>query len=160
MKKIALYPGSFDPITLGHIDIVLESVRLFDKVVIGIGDNNSKNQLFNKKERIKFINSIFSKNKNIIIESYSGLTIDFCKEINAKFIVRGIRDINDFEYEKKISTINKKIKNDVTTLFFFPKLEHSYISSSLVKEIIKNGGDLDMFLHSEVIKLVHQIYKV
>ena len=116
MKKIALYPGSFDPITLGHIDIVLETVKLFDKVVIGIGDNNSKNQLFNKKERIKFINSIFSKNKNIIIESYSGLTINFCKEINAKFIVRGIRDINDFEYEKKISTINKKIKNDVVSI--------------------------------------------
>ena len=160
MKKIALYPGSFDPITLGHVDIVLESVKLFDKVIIGIGDNSSKNQLFSKKERIKFINSIFSKNKNIIIESYSGLTIDFCKKINAKFIVRGVRDINDFEYEKKISTINKKIKNDVTTLFFFSKLEHSSISSSLVKEIIKNGGELDMFLHPEVIKLVNQIYKV
>ena len=118
MKKIALYPGSFDPITLGHVDIVLESVKLFDKVVIGIGNNNSKNQLFNKKERIKFINSIFSKNKNIITESYDGLTIDFCTKNQREFIVRGMRDINDFEYEKKISTINKKIKDDITTLFF------------------------------------------
>mgnify|MGYP001466861650 CR=1 FL=1 len=159
MKKIALYPGSFDPITLGHVDIVLESVKLFDKVVIGIGNNNSKNQLFNKRERIKFINSIFSKNKNIITESYDGLTIDFCKKINASFIVRGMRDINDFEYEKKISTINKKIKDDITTLFFFPKIEHSIISSSMVKEIIKNGGDLNMFLPLEVVKLIHQIYK-
>ncbi len=159
MKKIALYPGSFDPITLGHVDIVLESIKLFDKVVIGIGNNDSKNQLFNKEERIKFINSIFFKNKNIIIKSYNGLTVDFCKKIDARFIVRGIRDINDFEYEKKISTLNKKIKDDITTLFFFPKLEHSTISSSIVKEIIKKGGDLKMFLPPEVVKLVYQIYK-
>lgn len=159
MKKIALYPGSFDPITLGHVDIVLESIKLFDKVVIGIGNNDNKNQLFNKEERIKFINSIFLKNKNIIIRSYNGLTVDFCKKIDARFIVRGIRDINDFEYEKKISTLNKKMKDDITTLFFFPKLEHSTISSSIVKEIIKKGGDLKMFLPPEVEKLVYQIYK-
>ena len=144
MKKIALFPGSFDPFTKGHEDVVNKSLELFDEVVIGIGVNSSKKYFFYLDKRVKHIESLF-ENKKIKVLTYQKLTVDFCKDINANFIVRGLRDNKDFEYEKSIAHMNTEISN-IQTIFLLTAQNYGAINSSIVREIFKNKGNIDSFV--------------
>ena len=139
MKK-AVFPGSFDPLTLGHCDIINKSLNLFDEIVLAIGVNSSKENMFSIDQRKKFINDEFVNEEKIKILTYDGLTVDFCKTINADFIVRGLRNPADFEFEKTIAQTNKKLTG-IETVFFLTSPETAYISSSIVREIIANKGE-------------------
>ena len=144
MKKIAVFPGSFDPFTKGHEDVVNKSIELFDEVVIGIGVNSSKKYFFDLDKRVKHIESLF-ENKKIKVLTYQKLTVDFCKDINANFIVRGLRDNKDFEYEKSIAHMNTEISN-IQTIFLLTAQNYGAINSSIVREIFKNKGNIDSFV--------------
>ncbi len=139
MKK-AVFPGSFDPLTLGHCDIINKSLDLFDEIVLAIGVNSTKENMFSVDQRKKFINDEFVDEEKIKILTYDGLTVDFCKSINADFIVRGLRNPADFEFEKTIAQTNKKLTG-IETVFFLTSPETAYISSSIVREIIANKGE-------------------
>ena len=139
MKK-AVFPGSFDPLTLGHCDIINKSLNLFDEIVLAIGVNSTKENMFSVDQRKKFINDEFVNEEKIKILTYDGLTVDFCKTINANFIVRGLRNPADFEFEKTIAQTNKKLTG-IETVFFLTSPETAYISSSIVREIIANKGE-------------------
>ena len=139
MKK-AVFPGSFDPLTLGHCDIINKSLDLFDEIVLAIGANSTKENMFSVDQRKKFINDEFVNEEKIKILTYDGLTVDFCKTINADFIVRGLRNPADFEFEKTIAQTNKKLTG-IETVFFLTSPETAYISSSIVREIIANKGE-------------------
>ena len=139
MKK-AVFPGSFDPLTLGHCDIINKSLNLFDEIILAIGVNSSKENMFSIDQRKKFINDEFVNEEKIKILTYDGLTVDFCKTINADFIVRGLRNPADFEFEKTIAQTNKKLTG-IETVFFLTSPETAYISSSIVREIIANKGE-------------------
>lgn len=145
MKKIAVFPGSFDPFTKGHESIVLKALNLFDEVIIGIGFNTSKSYLFDLDKRKTHIAAIFKGNEKVVIESFSGLTVDFCKEKNAQFIVRGVRDTKDFEYEKSIAQMNHKISG-IESVFFITEPEYAAVSSTIIREIFKSGGNIDLFV--------------
>ena len=152
--KSAVFPGSFDPLTLGHIDIVKRSLQLFDKVIIAIGMNPEKKYMFSLKKRKEFITSIFKNEKKILVKDYAGLTVNFCKEQKSKYIIRGLRDYTDFEYEKDIALTNNKLNTKIETVFFLTSQNHIMISSSIVKDIIKNRGDLKPFLHHNTISTI------
>jgi pantetheine-phosphate adenylyltransferase len=138
--KRAIFPGSFDPITLGHCDIINRGVTLFDEVIVAIGENSAKDYMFSLEERKSFIENTFEGNSKIKVMSYSGLTTDFCKEINADFILRGLRNPADFEFEKAIGHTNRNI-GDIETVFLLTSVDTSFISSSIVREIIHYNGD-------------------
>ncbi len=152
--KSAVFPGSFDPLTLGHIDIVKRSLQLFDKVIIAIGMNPEKKYMFSLKKRKEFITSIFKNEKKILIKDYAGLTVNFCKEQKSKYIIRGLRNYTDFQYEKDIALTNNKLNTKIETVFFLTSQNHMMISSSIVKDIIKNRGDLKPFLHHNTISAI------
>ena len=147
--KRAVFPGSFDPITLGHCDIINRGTQLFDELIIAIGENLSKNYLFSLEQRKAFIENTFSENKKIKVFIYSGLTIDFCKKIKANFILRGLRNSSDFEYENSIAQINKEI-GEIETIFLLSSPENSFISSSIVREIIKHNGKFENLVPNSV----------
>ena len=138
--KRAFFPGSFDPITLGHCDIIHRGVTLFDEVIVAIGENSAKDYMFSLEERKSFIENTFEGNSKIRVMTYSGLTTDFCKKINADFILRGLRNPADFEFEKAIAHTNRNI-GDIETVFLLTSVETSFISSSIVREIIHYQGD-------------------
>ena len=138
--KRAIFPGSFDPITLGHCDIIHRGVTLFDEVIVAIGENSAKDYMFSLEERKSFIENTFEGNSKIRVMTYSGLTTDFCKKINADFILRGLRNPVDFEFEKAIAHTNRNI-GDIETVFLLTSVETSFISSSIVREIIHYQGD-------------------
>ncbi len=146
MEKIALFPGTFDPITLGHVDIALRSLQIFDKVIMGIGSNISKVPMYSDKLRLEWIGKIFKNEPRISGQVYSGLTVDFCKKIDAKFIVRGIRFVSDFEYEKMIADMNRSLDNTIETVFLTCLPKYTSVASTMVRDVIKNGGDAIMFL--------------
>ncbi|MDA8850576.1 pantetheine-phosphate adenylyltransferase [Flavobacteriaceae bacterium] len=136
----AIFPGSFDPITLGHVDIINRGVTLFDEVIIAIGENSSKNYMFSLEERIAFIETTFKDNPKVSVVSYSGLTIDFCKAIGVEFILRGLRNPADFEFEKAIAHTNRHLST-LETVFLLTSAQTSFISSSIVREIIRYDGN-------------------
>ena len=148
MKK-AVFPGSFDPLTLGHCDIINKSLDLFDEIIIAIGENSDKKNMFSMDDRKKFIHNEFKNQKKLKILSYDGLTVNFCKKIDANFIVRGLRNPADFEFEKTIAQTNKKLTG-IETVFFLTSPETAYISSSIVREIINNKGDYTKLVPSSV----------
>ena len=150
MKKTAVFPGSFDPFTIGHEEIVRRALPLFDNIIVAIGYNSAKKGYFSLEKRLKWIKDIFKDEKKIIIDSYEGLTADYCVNNNAKFILRGLRTAADFEYERAIGQMNKMIKQDIETVFLLTKPEHSPISSTIVREIIKYGGDVSQFVPKEI----------
>ncbi len=152
MKKIAIFPGTFDPITIGHCDIVKRGLNLFDKIIIAIGNNLGKKNMFSIKKRKIWISKSFSKkyNKKIEIYSYIGLTISFCKKKKVNFILRGIRNQLDFEFEKNILFINNELYKKIETIFLISSHKMSYINSFLVRSIIKNGGDYTKFVPNSV----------
>ena len=140
MKKIAVFPGSFSPFTLGHKSIVERTLPLFDKLIIAIGINSSKTNKFDSEKNQKWIQSLFASETKIEVLTYEGLTVDFCKKVNADFILRGLRNPADFEFEKAIAQTNHKL-TDIDTVFFLTTAKNSYISSSIVREVIINSGD-------------------
>lgn len=145
MRKIGVFPGSFDPFTKGHEVIVNKGIDLFDEIVIGVGVNSAKNYMYNIDNRIKHISSLFESNPNIKVEAFRSLTVDFCKEIGANTIIRGLRDAKDFQYEKSIAHMNKEIAG-IETVFFLTDQKYAAINSSIVREIHKNGGPIDAFV--------------
>ncbi|MBB3125076.1 pantetheine-phosphate adenylyltransferase [Mesoflavibacter sabulilitoris] len=136
----ALFPGSFDPITNGHYDIIKRGIKLFDEVVVAIGVNSTKNYMFSLEERKQFIEDAFKDEPKIKVVTYKGLTVDFCKEIDADFILRGLRNPADFEFEKAIAHTNRKLST-IETVFLLTAARTSFISSSIVRDVIKNNGD-------------------
>ena len=146
MKKIAVFPGSFDPVTVGHESLVLRALPLFDKIIIAIGENSTKNYLFPKEKRKRWIEETFSKHPEVEVIFYTGLTVDLCKKVEAKYIIRGLRSALDFEFESSIAKMNGMMVGYIETLFLLSKPEHSAINSTIVREIIKNGGDASIFV--------------
>ncbi|MGY5351478.1 pantetheine-phosphate adenylyltransferase [Wenyingzhuangia sp. IMCC45533] len=149
MKK-AVFPGSFDPITLGHVDVINRALPLFDELVIAIGINDSKKYKFSLKERLSFIEKTFEHVSNLSVMTYTGLTTEFCKDINANFILRGLRNPADFEFEKAIAITNRKLTG-IDTVFLLTSADTAFISSSIVRDIIKHHGDLTKFAPQAVI---------
>ena len=147
--KRALFPGSFDPITLGHYDIIKRGVKLFDEVVVAIGINADKNYMFSIEERKSFIEKSFANEPKVKVTTYEGLTVDFCKDINAEFILRGLRNPADFEFEKAIAHTNRKLSK-IETVFLLTASKTSFISSSIVRDVIRNNGDYSVLVPSSV----------
>ncbi|WP_276133682.1 pantetheine-phosphate adenylyltransferase [Polluticoccus soli] len=150
MQRICLFPGTFDPITKGHVDVIQRSVGLFDKLVIGIGTNSSKQPMFSVEQRCNWIREIFKNEPRIEVSGYQGLTIDYCRKVNANYILRGIRYISDFEYEKAIADMNRMLAPDIETIFLTCSPEYSTISSTLVRDVIRNKGNVSLFVPGEV----------
>ncbi len=146
----AIFPGSFDPFTIGHESVVLRALPLFDKIIIGVGDNNSKSTLFSIDKRIEIINKIFFLEPKIEVKAYSGLTVDFCNNNNSKYILRGLRTSGDFEFERAIGQTNKMLQQEIETIFILTNPEHTFISSSIVRDILKHNGDLSKFLPKNI----------
>jgi len=149
MTKKAVFPGSFDPITLGHFDIIERGIKLFDEVVVAIGINADKKYMFSLEERKQFIEKAFENNPQVSVITYEGLTIDLCKKIKADFILRGLRNPADFEFEKAIAHTNRKLSK-IETVFLLTASKTSYISSSIVRDVIRNGGDYTVLVPSSV----------
>ncbi len=154
MKK-AVFAGSFDPITTGHLEIVEKALPLFDEIIIAIGINNEKNYFFSLEQRKKFIEECFKENPKIKVATYTGLTVDFCKENKADFIIRGLRNSADFEFENAIAQTNRKLGN-IETIFFLTSTETSFISSSIVRDILKNNGNITGFVPKKIEWLIKQ----
>ena len=146
MKRIALFPGTFDPITVGHVNILERAIPLFDEIVIGIGNNSSKSTLFALEQREQWIKEVFKQVPSITVASYEGLTVDFCKQINAHYILRGLRNMSDFDYEKNIAQMNKLVSEQVESVFLMCDPAYTPVSSSVVRDLIRNGGDTSKFL--------------
>ena len=151
MSLIAVYPGTFDPITNGHTDLVNRGVKIFDKVIIAVAQNPSKNTLFNVKERIEFIQEIFDANSQVEIYSLDKLLVDFANDHNATVILRGLRAVSDFEYEVQLASMNRSMEPNIESVFMSPAEEYGFLSSSIIKEIAKHGGDLSKFIDKAVL---------
>ncbi|MEI8053248.1 MAG: pantetheine-phosphate adenylyltransferase [Bacteroidota bacterium] len=154
MQRIALFPGTFDPITLGHTDIINRALPLFDKLYIGIGRNTSKQPMFNESQRLAWINEIYKNEPKVEAIVYEGLTVDCCKKIGAQFILRGIRYVNDFEYEKAIADMNRSIADHIETVFLTCLPQYTSVASTLVRDVLKYGGDVSKFLPDVVMKSI------
>lgn len=150
MFKTAVFPGSFDPVTIGHVDIVKRALPLFDKLIIAIGSNSEKKYLFAPEKREVWLATIFSAEKKIEVMRYDGLTIDFCKKNSAQYILRGIRTSADFEFERLIAQMNSQMAPEVETVFILSRPEYSHISSTIVRDIIRNKGDISLFVPKEI----------
>ena len=150
MARIAVFPGSFDPITRGHVDLVRRALPLFDKVIVAIGVNSKKKTFFSLEQRKSWINAVFSDEPKVEVGDFEGLTVDYCRSVNAGYLIRGLRNASDFDYEKTISQINNIIGENIETIFLIAKPELSHVSSSVVREIIDAKGDVKAFLPDEV----------
>jgi pantetheine-phosphate adenylyltransferase len=151
MKK-ALFPGSFDPFTVGHESIVNRSLGLFDEIVIGIGINSTKANLYSVEQRLQSIQNLYQNNPHIKVDFYEGLTVNYCKKIGAQFILRGLRNSSDFGFERGIAQVNKSLQTDIETIFMLCLPEHSAISSTIIRDIIRNGGKADNFIPNLVLE--------
>ena len=145
MKKIAIFPGTFDPFTLGHLSLVERGLHLVDEIIIAIGVNQNKKTFFTLEQRIEMISRFFEHNDRVSVQSYNSITVDFAKDVNAQFILRGIRSINDFEYEKNIADINR-IMSGIDTFILFTEPQYTHISSSIVRELLSYGKNVDGFV--------------
>jgi len=150
--SICLFPGTFDPVTLGHIDIILRAKPLFEKIVIGVGKNSTKTPMFSAEQRLQWFEEIFQDEPGITAAVYEGLTINYCNEIGANFILRGIRYVSDFEYEKAIADANRTLDKTIDTVFLTGQPKYTHVASTIVRDIIKNGGDASPFLPEVVIE--------
>ena len=164
MSKTAIYPGTFDPITYGHIDVIKKALKLFDKIVVGVSEVSNKNYLFNSEERINIINKALFKDlklnkKNIIVVSFGSLTTNLCKKYKSKIILRGLRAVSDFEYEFQLAGMNRKLNDNIETIFLMSDVENQIISSKFVKEIVKLNGDIRKFTTKSTIKSLKEKYE-
>ena len=164
MNKVAIYPGTFDPITYGHIDVIKKGLKLFDKIIVAVSDGENKNYLFNVTERIQIVNkAIFSdlklNKKRISTISFNTLTTDICKKYKSNIILRGLRAVSDFEYEFQLAGMNRKLNKEVETIFLMSDVENQIISSRLIKEIVKLNGDIKKFTTKSTIKSLKEKYE-
>ena len=164
MNKIAIYPGTFDPITFGHIDVIKKSLKLFDKIVVGVSDESNKNYLFNSDERIEIVNKALFKDlrlnrKKIKVVSFGSLTTDLCKKYKSNIILRGLRAVSDFEYEFQLAGMNRKLNQNIETIFLMSDVENQIISSRLVKDIVKLKGNIKKFTTKSTIKSLKDKYE-
>tara|TARA_B100000795_G_C22587629_1_gene356242 strand:+ start:24 stop:518 length:495 start_codon:yes stop_codon:yes gene_type:complete len=164
MKKVAIYPGTFDPITYGHIDVIKKALKLFDKVVVAASDGNNKNYLFDSNERIKIVNkALFSDlkldKKKIEVVTFTSLTTDLCKKYKSNIILRGLRAVSDFEYEFQLAGMNRKLNNNIETIFLMSDVENQIISSRFVKEIVRLKGNIKKFTTKSTIKSLKEKYE-
>ncbi|MCU7549152.1 pantetheine-phosphate adenylyltransferase [Chitinophagaceae bacterium LB-8] len=155
MKRIGLFPGTFDPLTFGHLDIIERALPLFDKLIIGIGINSSKAPMFSAEQRLEWLNEIFKLEPKIETVIYEGLTVDCCKRIGANYIVRGIRYVNDFEYEKAIADMNRSLDGNIETIFLTCLPKYTSVASTLVRDVLRYGGDVSQFVPEIVLKTVN-----
>jgi pantetheine-phosphate adenylyltransferase len=155
MSRICLFPGTFDPVTLGHIDILNRALPLFDKIVIGIGINLTKAPMFSPDQRMQWFQEIYKQESRMEINIYEGLTVSFCKQIGAKFILRGIRFVSDFEYEKTIADANRTLDKSIETVFLTGEPKYTSVASTIVRDILKHGGDASPFLPEAVIRSLY-----
>lgn len=151
MNNIAIFPGSFDPITCGHASVIRRALPLFDKIIVAVGVNTIKSTYFDLEVRIKMIEAVFADTDKIEVKSYTGLTIDFCKDIGAKFLLRGLRTSADFEFERSIGQINKQLDPEIETVFMLTQPEHTALNSSIVRDILRNGGDVSLFVPKQIL---------
>lgn len=158
MKK-AIYPGSFDPVTLGHIDVIERASKLFDHLIIGVLNNSAKSPLFSTEERVKMLQEVTKDIPNVEVGSFGGLTVEFAKECGANALVRGLRAITDFEYELQIAQLNRVIDHEIDTVFLTTNLKYAYLSSSSVKEVAAYGGDISPFVTPYVEEQVHKKFE-
>jgi pantetheine-phosphate adenylyltransferase len=149
-----LFPGTFDPVTLGHVDIINRALPLFDKIVVGIGINSAKKPMFSPEQRMEWFNQIYQNNPKVESRVYEGLTVNFCQQIGAKYILRGIRFVSDFEYEKAIADANRTLDRNIDTIFLTGEPQYTSIASTIVRDILKHGGDASHFLPKEVIDTI------
>lgn len=149
--RIAVFPGSFDPITSGHVDLVHRSIPLFDRIVVAIGVNTHKTYLFPLEQRLSWLKEVFKDQPSVTIDHYEGLTAHYCRKIHAQYMIRGLRNASDFDYEKTISQINSIVVDDLETVFLISRPQFSHISSTIVREIIKGGGDVKAFVPSRIV---------
>jgi pantetheine-phosphate adenylyltransferase len=154
-QRICLFPGTFDPVTLGHIDIINRSLGLFDKLVIGIGKNANKVPMFPDELRLEWLKEIYKDDPRVDALVYEGLTAECCKKIGARFILRGIRYVSDFEYEKAIADMNRSLDPTIETIFLTCLPQYTSVASTLVRDVLRNGGDVDQFLPEEVLRSLH-----
>jgi len=164
MSKIAIYPGTFDPITFGHIDVIKKSLKLFDKIVVGVSDESNKNYLFSLEERIEIVNKALFKDlklnkKKIKVVSFGSLTTHLCKKYKSNIILRGLRAVSDFEYEFQLAGMNRKLNQNIETIFLMSDVENQIISSRFVKEIVKLKGDIKKFTTKSTIKSLKEKYE-
>jgi pantetheine-phosphate adenylyltransferase len=158
--RIALFPGTFDPVTFGHIDIIERSLRLFDKLYIGIGINSNKAPMFSAEQRVQWLEEIFRDEPKIKAVVYEGLTVECCKKVKANYILRGIRYVNDFEYEKAIADMNRSLDEHIETVFLTCLPKYTSVASTLVRDVIRNGGDVSQFVPDAVLRTIHQNSKM
>ena len=156
MQRICLFPGTFDPITIGHLDIINRSLSLFDKLIIGIGRNANKAPMFSEEQRQAWIREIYIDNPKVDVVVYDGLTVKCCQSVKANFILRGIRYVNDFEYEKAIADMNRSLDENIETVFLTCLPKYTSVASTLVRDVIKNGGDVSQFVPDAVLKTIQQ----
>ena len=164
MNKTAIYPGTFDPITFGHVDVIKKSLKLFDKIVVGVSDESNKNYLFNSEERIEIVNKALFKDlklnkKKIKVVSFGSLTTDLCKKYKSNIILRGLRAVSDFEYEFQLAGMNRKLNQNIETIFLMSDVENQIISSRFVKEIVKLKGNIKKFTTKSTIKSLKEKYE-
>ena len=155
----AIYPGSFDPVTLGHMDIIKRSCKIVDELIVGVLNNNAKTPLFSVEERVKILREATKELKNVKVVEFEGLLVDFAKAIDAKVVIRGLRAITDFEYELQMTQTNHKLEPDVETLFLTTSIEYSFLSSTTVKEVAAFGGDITQFVPEVVVKEIEEKMK-
>lgn len=157
--KRAIYPGSFDPVTFGHIDMIERSARMVDELVVAVLNNSAKNPLFSVEERVSMLDGITSHVPNVKIRFFDGLLIDYAKEIEATIIIRGLRAVTDFEYELQIAQTNRIVNSEIDTIFLTTSLEYAYLSSTIVKEVASYGGDISHFVPKQLIPQIYEKYK-
>ena len=150
MEKVAVFPGSFDPFTVGHESIVLRALSLFDKIIIAVGYNANKKSLFSIDQRLDMISKVFENESRVEVISYEGLTVDLCKRINVLYILRGLRTSDDFEFERAVGQVNKALNPGIESVFFLTAPEHSFVNSSVVREIIQHNGDPSQFFPKSI----------
>ena len=150
MEKVAVFPGTFDPFTVGHEAIVQRALPLFDRIIVAVGMNITKKTLFSVEQRVSMINDVFSSEGKVEVMSFEGLTVDFCTKIGAKYLLRGLRTAADFEYERAIGQVNKAMKPDIESVFLLTSPEHTPVNSTIVREILVNGGDASKFIPASI----------
>jgi pantetheine-phosphate adenylyltransferase len=156
MKKIAIYPGSFDPITYGHMDIIGRALKIFDEIIVSVFTNNNKKPLFSVEERIDMLRNVLGSKNNIKIDCFNGLLVDYLKKKKINVVIRGLRAISDLEYEFQVAAANRTLYREIETVFFMPRQRYSYLSSSVVRDISFFGGDVSKMVHPYVARKIKQ----